>query len=370
MSKEGTKHVVREQIIKGVVHDIHLSEPTVYVDNKARKRSGHMTHALAEWAPGKLIDFNSNCTAVKYDGHSTFGWIEYRLSEDGGESYSDTYELPYSREALYDGIYVISVEKAVACEDGRIVAFCLKNSADTLCEPWDTPMTVISFDGGKTWTKEKELCPYKGRVYDACYHDGSIYVLEFCNDGVTDFCGCHPLHLYRLFKSDDKGESFYELSVVGFPSTFGLGYGSMIFTKEGNLIVYAYNVNDEVNLSYAISNDGGLTWCETGKSYVAKRIRNPQVGILDDQYILHGRAGANNFVLYTSADGVHWDEGHFLNENTENGYYLCYYSNNITLDHPQKPGKKRMLVQYSELYGDHACVDVMHMWIETVESDL
>ena len=165
--------------IKRENYTVKISEPILYVDNKSRKRSGHMTHALAEWAPGKLIDFNSNCTAEKYGGHSTFGWVEYRLSDDGGETYSEIHELPYSKKSLYDGIYVISVEKAVACDDGRIVAICLRNDADSLCQPWDTPMTVTSFDGGKTWTEEKELCSYKGRVYDALYHDGIIYILEF-----------------------------------------------------------------------------------------------------------------------------------------------------------------------------------------------
>lgn len=97
--------------IKRENYTVKISEPILYVDNKSRKRSGHMTHALAEWAPGRLIDFNSNCTAEKYGGHSTFGWVEYRLSDDGGETYSEIHELPYSKKSLYDGIYVISVEK-------------------------------------------------------------------------------------------------------------------------------------------------------------------------------------------------------------------------------------------------------------------
>lgn len=363
-------HVVREQVIKGVVHDIHLSEPVVYVDNMARKRSGHMTHAMLE-LDGRLMDFNSNCSNIRLGGHSAFGFVEYRFSEDGGETFGEIHTLPYSMETLMGGKNTISVEKAVACDDGTVVAFCLRNTTlqEVCCDPLDEPAVVRSFDGGKTWTEAAQFSPYKGRIYDALYKDGSIYVLQFCNDGVVDFCGNRPSHLYRLFKSDDSGASFYEESVVGFLSTFGLGYGNMIFTKEGNLIVYAYDVNDEVNMSYAVSRDNGATWYETGKTYVAKKIRNPQVGILDDQYILHGRAGDKNFVLYTSADGLHWDEGHYLNEDAIDGPTACYYSNNITLDHPDKPGKKRMLVQYSELYGDHWCVDIMHMWIESADKE-
>ena len=38
-----------------------IETPTVYVDNEARRRSGHMSHAMAEFAKGSFIDFNSNC---------------------------------------------------------------------------------------------------------------------------------------------------------------------------------------------------------------------------------------------------------------------------------------------------------------------
>lgn len=45
---------------------------------------------------------------------------------------------------------------------------------------------------------------------------------------------------------------------------------------------------------------------------ILQKIRNPQVAILDDQFILHGREAGdiNAFVLYTSEDGILWDEGH------------------------------------------------------------
>ena len=87
------KSVVEEQIIQGVVHDIHVSEPVVYVDNQARNRSGHMSHAMVELSDGRIIDFNSNCSAERYFGHTPFGWIEYRYSDDGGASFGDVYDL-------------------------------------------------------------------------------------------------------------------------------------------------------------------------------------------------------------------------------------------------------------------------------------
>lgn len=346
--------------IKRDNYTVRISDPTLYVDNKSRNRSGHMTHALAEWAPGKLIDFNSNCTAEKYGGHSTFGWVEYRMSEDGGETYSDIYELPYSKKALFDGIYDISVEKAVACDDGRIVAVCLRNDADALCQPWDTPMTVTSFDGGKSWTDEKELCQYKGRVYDACYYNGVIYILEFCNDGTGDFCGETDEHVYRIFTSHNNGDSFEELCVVPIP-TFGRGYGSMLFDSDGKLHVYAYNKNNEQYMDHIISTDCGVTWGNPDVCYLKDGIRNPQTAQMDGVYIVHGRnAERNGFVLYTSEDGHVWDEGSYLGRE-EGG---CYYSNNIILK--DKNNNNRLLIQYSEMYGRESCVNVKHVWL-TIE---
>ena len=126
-----------------------------------------MSHALAQFAPGKFIDFNSNCSAVRWDGHSAYGWIEYRISEDAGKTYSEVYEFPYSTESFYDGIYTISVEKAVACDDGTIIAFCLRNCAYQYgcVSPLSSPMVVRSYDGGKNWTKPYEFSPHKGRIY-------------------------------------------------------------------------------------------------------------------------------------------------------------------------------------------------------------
>ena len=100
---------------------VELEEPTVYVDNRKRKRSGHMTHAMAEFAPGRMIDFNSNCSPTRLGGHSAYGWVEYRISEDSGKTYSDSRILPFSYESFLEGNWTVSVEKAVACDDGTIV---------------------------------------------------------------------------------------------------------------------------------------------------------------------------------------------------------------------------------------------------------
>ena len=77
-----------DKVFDGIAGRLHISDPEMYVNNEARSRSGHMSHAMVEYAPGKIIAFNSNCSAVRYEGHSAFGWIEYRYSEDGGKTWS------------------------------------------------------------------------------------------------------------------------------------------------------------------------------------------------------------------------------------------------------------------------------------------
>ena len=339
-------------------YKVNLSEPTLYVDNQSRGRSGHMTHAMVEYAPNKLIDFNANCSAKFHYGHSTYGFVEYRLSEDGGETFSDIYELPYAKEAFYDGVSVISVEKAVATDNGDIVAICLRNNPHSICQPWDTPMIVISSDGGKSWGEPQEMCSFKGRVYDACYHEGVIYALEFCNDGTGNFCGWSDEHLYRIFTSADGGKSFRELCVVPIP-TQNRGYGAMLFDPDGNLHVYAYNQQDEAHIDHIISHDKGQSWDEPMQCDVKLGLRNPQIGYIDGVFIAHGRSSdIMHFALYTSKDGQNWDEG--TQVRTMERRTCCYYSNNIVLK--DENGKNRMLIQFSESY-ESECVNVMHMWL-------
>ena len=46
------KQLIHEQYIEGALKRLHLSEPEIYVDNEARGRSGHVGHAMTEFAPG------------------------------------------------------------------------------------------------------------------------------------------------------------------------------------------------------------------------------------------------------------------------------------------------------------------------------
>ena len=349
---ESTK-IIREN------YTAELEAPEIYVDNEKRRRSGHMSHAMAEFAPNTFIDFNSNCSAVLWNGHMPYGWVEYRISEDAGKTYSDIYTLEYSMNEFLDGVTMISVEKAVACNDGTIVAFCLRNDGTHKyrCEPWDTPTFITSKDGGKTWSEPQVYSPYRGRTYDAFYYDGVIYVYHLCNE---HFTGTLPEHVYRLYKSYDNGKTFEEASVLPI-DPIGRGYGSILMDDNQVLHAYAYNVNAEEQMDHAVSHDFGQTWTLLEPCYLAKGIRNPQTALIDGVYVLHGRSGGlKGFVLYTSEDGSHWDEGTML---VRKEGVSAYYSNNIKL----KDEKGNfLLIQYSESYDGNR-VNVMHQKLRIVK---
>lgn len=344
--------LIHSQEINGEKEKIKLSEPIILIDNEKKGRSGHMSHALTEFEKGKIMAFYSNCSPVRSCGHSAFGWIEYIISEDYGKTWGEPFVFPYSKKVFLEGVNTISIEKAITIDNGDIVAFLLVNSQfkPICCEPWDYPMIAISKDKGKTWEEPVVFSNYKGRIYDVLYYKGVVYALEFCNDATVHFTGNSGEHLYRLFKSEDNCKTFTEVCVIPFESTFKRAYGNMIFTESEELIVYTYNNQDEQNMDYAISKDFGKTFYKTGKSFVENKIRNPQVGLLNGQYILHGRAGDSesglgSFVIYTSKDGINWDRGTILVKDVRPA---CFYSENLTVSMPN--GKQKMFVKYSENY--------------------
>ncbi len=335
-------------------YTVEFDTPEIYMDNQARKRSGHMTHAMAEFAPGCMINFNANSSAERCEGHSVYGWVEYRISRDAGRTYEELQTLPYSWECFLNGTCTISVEKAVACDDGSIVAICLRNSnlSEVGCEPWYTPTWIKSTDEGKTWSEPKELSPYPGRPYAALYRDGVIYMLHKCGEY---FCKENPEDVYRLYASYDNGETFEEVSALPIDPC-KRGYGALLFDGDG-LHAYAYNSGCETEMDHAVSGDNGKTWTLVKPCYLAKGIRNPQVALIDGVYVVHGRsADARGFAIYTSEDGYDWDEGIYFN------YWDHpigqYYSNNINLKDEQG---NFLLIQYSESYDGSMRVNVKHV---------
>lgn len=68
----------------------------LFVDHSRAGRSGHLGHALVEYASGKILAFYSNCSDAN-DGHTGDGWMEYKRSEDGGHTWSKPVPLDYSK---------------------------------------------------------------------------------------------------------------------------------------------------------------------------------------------------------------------------------------------------------------------------------
>ena len=333
-----------ERTYESALGTLHFSDPKLHVDNKSRHRSGHMSHAMVQYGPGKIIAFNSNCSPQRVNGHSAFGFVEYRYSEDYAQTWSDIHLVTPTFDALLNGIYTHSIEKAVLL-DGAITCFATSNTQnhDICCEPWGPPVIIRSLDLGKSWEEAVEFCPWRGRIYDAKTKDGIIYVLMFCN---PEFVGRYPDDVYRLFVSIDGGKTFSVRSVVDI-DPMDHGYGALQFRPDGSLLVYACNIADANRLSVSRSDDLGKTWRCLPDIILKHGIRNVQIAPLEDGYVMHGRAwlthdSGRGEVVYASKDGLEWDDGLLLNTEKQ----ACYYSNMLPLKHPD--GKEELLLQYSD----------------------
>lgn len=345
------------------------NEGILFIDHSKENRSGHLGHALVEYRPGEILAFYANCSTDD-KGHSAVGWTEYARSLDGGQTWSEGRPLPYTKE-LFDANVGKSAfaEKAVVTDDGTIIVFCLvcDISNGAIWEPYFIPVYLKSIDGGETWSAPCELSPFRGRCYDVLYRDGVIYALEFCNDATMNFVGVTDEHIYRLYVSENNGMSFQCRSAIPF-NTKDRGYGTMEFLRDGRLVVYIYNNEDEYHLDFIVSDDLGFHWQVPQKTaYFAKKIRNPQLICFDRGYFMHGRSGSwgeehDHFVLYYSEDGFSWDTGTYMALSKEGGQGA--YSNSIVVGKRfgQAPG--RLLIQASHAYQDDQ-TNILHWWIDT-----
>jgi Neuraminidase (sialidase) len=346
------------------------NEGILFVDHSKAGRSGHLGHALVEYEDGKILVFYPNCSDDNA-GHSGVGWMEFKRSEDGGRTWSEPIVLEYSKRLFDEGAGKGSAsvsEKAVRTKDGAIVLFNLVFDISQFAswKPLFIPTYIRSRDGGRTWTKAKELCDQRGRVYDVLYHKDTIMALEFCNDSVETWTGTKPEHVYRLYVSTDGGETFSERSALPF-GTYGRGYGTMEVLKDGRIIACVYNIEDEHHLEYVTSADDGYTWSEVQRTSCAKKIRNPQMVAVGDLFFLHGRSGnkgddSGHFVLYTSPDGIHWDSGMYLRmQDAGHGAY----SNNLVVGKLAQGKRLRLLIQASHAYEQHK-TNILHWWIDNI----
>lgn len=339
----------------------------VFTDHSKNDRSGHLGHALVEYAPGQLIAYFADCSATEpsHPGHSGHGWMKYKRSFDGGKTWSEPQDEIYSKRSYEetDGLTTLMIEKAVVTDSGRIVLFYLTCDLAVnghIWEPYKNPLYTYSDDQGKTWCEPRELFPMPGRVFDARYHEGEIYVL-FQKQDPAEKSTDYP---YYLFVSSDQGESWEERSTPIFEHNFDCFYGTMIFREDGSLLLYTYDLHDEYNLRYVISNDKGKTWSEPRRSFFKKRLRNPQIARLGGKYLIHGRSGsrgaekAGHIVLYCSENGITWDEGIYLAKRVARA---GAYSNNILVH--DKDGNERLLIQSSHAYHLYK-TNVLHFFVD------
>ena len=335
----------------------------LYADHEKNLRSGHLSHALCEYKKGCVISFYSNCSGFRNKwspGHNGFGWLEYRRSADRGETWDEPKILEYSYDSFLQQPFTVSCEKAVSPKENTIVALLLRNENPNGWEPYLEPMYIRSEDGGETWGEAKMFCDIRGRIYDAFVHEGTIYVLFHACD---NFKSTTDDHKYYIYESTDMGLTFSKRGELP-GSPIGHAYGNMVLRDDGALIVYEYDIHDEYNMIYHISYDFGLTWVESGKSYCAKRIRNPQVAKVKGGFILHGRGGCEtpelppHFAFYTSLDGINWDEGTYLCAVPDQS---AYYSNNLVMD--LDDGSQKVIIQSSVPY-DKGRVNVAHWFLD------
>ena len=340
-----------------------------FVNHAQAGRSGHLGHALVEYAPGKILAFYPNCSAAN-DGHNGDGWMEYKRSEDGGTIWSEPFVLDYSKRTYESGAgRSVMCEKAAQTGDGTLVLFNLEcgNVAEKNWgwAPLGVPTVLRSADGGHTWGPAAPMGDEPGRIWDVLYHEGCLFVLELCNDSEIVWHGNLAEHHYALYVSTDQGRTFSRRSILPFDSQ-GRGYGAMAILHDGSLIAYVYNLADEKHLDYAISGDGGRTWSGVQTAFLAKQIRNPQIAAFKGGFVLHGRSGnkgeetaIGHFVLYTSRDGIHWDAGRYLSRRNA-GWDA--YSNNLLVHSPDAGVSARLLIQASRAY-ELDKTNICHWWL-------
>lgn len=337
----------------------------IFRDNAKDGRSGHMGHALIDCGKGRILDFCSNCDGKRVEGHSGYGWMEYRVSTDWGKTFGPPRVLEYSKRLYEGGVHTALCEKGVCLADGRIVLFfqITDQSQPICCEPWSEPTMIVSADGGETWGEARPTGAKPGRIYDAVVRGDEVFFLLQENE---HFLGTRPEHVYRVYHA---GPDLAFTGVTLPIDARGKGYGALEVAQDGALQAYAYDSQNEFEMPYTVSRDAGRTWGPVRTSHVGKRIRNPQIRRLGDLWFCAGRNGGvagsgDGLVLYASTDGIHWDEGLKVDERPK-GQGTGYYSCMLPIFEPGTA--PRMLLQYSHVYSVHR-VNVAHRFIVAAEA--
>jgi hypothetical protein len=368
----------------------------LFVDHQVKGRSGHAGNTVTECRNGDIVAFYSNTSGCEdaIKGHSTAGWTEYRRSTDGGQTWGAPVILNYSKR-MWEGTEMFSalVWASITAPDGTLLAI-LPRFLDKAWRRKLPPVCLLSTDHGETWSEPTEIDPDAtvdelAVSFDACFvHADTIYIMF---SGGVGGMGPGP---YTLYVSRDNGRSFEKRSTL--PFAHQNYYGTITRLDDGRIIAYSYptkgagiiigfnqgdgsSLTNEHNLHYTISEDDGQTWSEVRTTLFAKRLRNPQMSDkIGDYYFMHGRAGSYGadrgkyFVLYSSKDGIHWDEGRYLHENmlAPPGGGGDKYSANEIIGKYDDSRPRRLLIQSSITYDPNSsCVNERHWWIDRIAGE-
>ena len=345
-----------------------------FVDHEKSGRSGHGGNCLTECQNGDIVAFYSNVSGEIEKGHGVAGWSEYRRSEDGGRTWGEPVVLDYSKGA-WEGeeVYSALVFGAATAPNGTLIAFVCRFERDLWVKKLP-PVCLLSHDRGRTWGEPRPLDPEAtveevSLSFDAVFtHHDQVFAVFM--GGSADYCfGPYTLHV-----SSDNGESFERRSIL--PFDHENYYVTAGVLDSGDLISYSYPFRrnaeiDEYNIPYVTSADEGRTWSEVQTTHFARAIRNPQLSRkIGDLYFLQGRSGSmsrdpGNLVLYSAADGIHWDEGTVLYGKKRGGD--CYSANEVIGKYdPAVPN--RLLIQSSVSYEEGSSrVNERHWWVEGID---
>jgi hypothetical protein len=202
---------------------------------------------------------------------SAVPWI--KISDDGGERWSDPIRLPTFNFQRIQGRPSYLVRS-----DGTILLM-MTGKRDS--DPHDVPIVYASFDGGKNWTflsqlggsdEYRMLCPSPVSI-----DDGTIVAAVRCKISVD----CEWTEIYE---SSDEGRSWTFVSRVN-----DLGAPSQLLNLDDALVcIYGYR-HPPYGIRARVSRDDGKSW---GREWIIRDdganydLGYPRATVLDDGTIL------------------------------------------------------------------------------------